>query len=282
MDKKIIFLTVICFFALFLQFVPIKSIRPASAYPFYKRMVEYDLKSSFYTDFSSSTKERSHNIKLCSSKINGTILECGEEFSFNKTVGKRSIKNGYKTAKIIVDGKFVDGIGGGVCQVSTTLYNAVILAGLEVIECHPHSLGVSYVSPSFDAMVSSTSDLRFINNTNGPLLINVSASNGVLRVKIHGEKNCYKYERQSESCEVIPEPEPEIIYDDTLYQDVSNIVSYGKTGLKSKGYILKYRDGKLIEKRLIRKDTYKPIKAVILKGTKYIETNDGTNAQINI
>ena len=274
MDKKIFFLTLICFIVLFFQLVPQNNIQPALAYPYYKRMVSFDKKSSFYTSFSNSTDERKHNIKLCSSKINNTVLECGEEFSFNKKVGKRTEKNGYKTAKIIVDGKFVDGVGGGVCQVSTTLYNAVILAGLTVNECHPHSLGVSYVTPSFDAMVSSSADLKFTNDTNGPLLIKISTTDDIIRVEIYGEKDDYKYERLSELCEVIPEPEPEVIYDDNLLDGVTNYLSYGKTGTKSKGYILKYKNGKLVEKRLIRKDTYKPIKAVVLKGTKPINDVD--------
>ena len=274
MDRKIFFLTFICFIVLLFQIIPANNVKPASAYPFYKRMVSFDKKSSFDTGFSSSTDERKHNIKLCSSKINNTVLECGEEFSFNKKVGKRTEKNGYKKAKIIVDGKFVDGVGGGVCQVSTTLYNAVILAGLTVNECHPHSLGVSYVSPSFDAMVSSSSDLRFTNTTNGPLLIKISTKEDVLRVEIYGEKDEYSYERLSEECEVIPEPEPEVIYDDNLFENEITYLSYGKTGLKSKGYILKYKNGKLIEKRLIRKDTYKPIKAVVTKGTKIVDVTE--------
>ena len=228
MDKKIFFLTLICFVVLLFQFAPSNNIKSASAYPFYKRMTSYELKSSFNTGFSSSTDERAHNIKLCSSKINGTVLECGEEFSFNKTVGKRTEKNGYKRAKIIVDGKFVDGVGGGVCQVSTTLYNAVILAGLTVSESYPHSLGVSYVSPSFDAMVSSSSDLRFINDTNGPLLIKAFTKGDFLFVEIYGERSVYKYERLSEVCEIIQEPEPEIIYDDDIVEGTVNYLSYGK------------------------------------------------------
>ncbi len=104
---------------------------------------ETNRRVSFTTYYSSSTENRKHNIKLASSKINGIVLSVGEEFSFNKIVGVRSEENGFLPAKIIYNGDFIEGVGGGVCQVSTTLYNASLLNGLKITEHHPHSLSVS-------------------------------------------------------------------------------------------------------------------------------------------
>ena len=121
------------------------------------------LRSEFTTYYPYSTPDRKLNIKLCASKINGTTLKSGEEFSFNNKVGKRTEENGFKLAKIIFNGSFIDGIGGGVCQVSTTLYNCALLSGLKITEHHSHSLAVSYIEPSFDAMVSGDyADLNFV------------------------------------------------------------------------------------------------------------------------
>ena len=130
------------------------------------------LLSTFTTRYDGSNAPRAHNIRLASEKINGTVLCNGEAFSFNETVGQRTVERGFKSAKIIERGEFVDGVGGGVCQVSTTLFNAALLSGCDMTEFHQHSLAVSYVPPSFDAMVSGTYfDLKFENRTGYTLYI---------------------------------------------------------------------------------------------------------------
>lgn len=129
------------------------------------------LLSSFTTYFDSSNESRAHNISLAASSINGCVLKGGESFSFNSVVGRRSEERGYKPAKIIIDGEFVYGTGGGVCQVSTTLYNAALLSGMKIVCARSHSLPVSYVEPSFDAMVSSSSDMSFKNPYSFPVYI---------------------------------------------------------------------------------------------------------------
>ena len=115
------------------------------------------LRGEFSTSYENSISSRKHNVFLATKSINGIIVNPSETFSFNKIVGERSEKNGYQNAKIILNGEYVDGIGGGVCQVSTTLYNALLLSNLKITEKHAHSLQVSYVAPSFDAMVSGNS-----------------------------------------------------------------------------------------------------------------------------
>lgn len=245
----------------------------ASAMPFYDlRPQEITLRSEFYTSYSSSTDERKANIKLAARSLNNVMVDVGGEFSFNLTVGERTVKRGYKTAKIIVNGEFVDGVGGGVCQVSSTLYNAVLLAGLKITEYHPHSLPVSYVSPSFDAMVNSGSaDLKFVNNTYNPIIINTVADGSRLTVKIYGEPLDVKYERKSVIVEEIPALDAEEVFDDNgeypeLYEGESKYLRYGKAGYKSEGYLVTTKNGRKISEKRIRSDKYNPTKGLVILG----------------
>ena len=250
----------------------------ATAMPYYdlnpKKIV---LKSKFSTSYKSSSLERKHNIELCVKSINGTLLDVLGEFSFNNTVGKRTEDRGYKRAKIIFDGEFVEGVGGGVCQVSTTLYNAVILAGLKVNEVHQHSLQVSYVLPSFDAMVNSGSaDLRFQNNTDNPLLIYAYADGSTLTFEIYGEENEYTIKQKSVVIKELDPPNPIKKLDtewgiDDLFVGEERVLRYGKGGIISQGYVERYKNGKFIDRTLIRKDVYMGIKGQIAIGTKIRE-----------
>ena len=154
--------------------------------------------SAYTTYFDCENPPRVSNIKLAGEKISGCVLSPGESFSFNSRVGARTEANGFKKAKIIEDGRFVYGTGGGVCQVSTTLYNAALLAGLKVTEYHPHSLSVNYVRPSRDAMVSgSYSDLKFCNTTNCPVYIRVLTGLYYVRCEMYGLSDGAKYSLSS-------------------------------------------------------------------------------------
>ena len=154
--------------------------------------------SAYTTYFVCENTPRVSNIKLAGEKISGCVLSPGESFSFNSRVGARTEANGFKKAKIIEDGRFVYGTGGGVCQVSTTLYNAALLAGLKVTEYHPHSLSVNYVRPSRDAMVSgSYSDLKFCNTTNCPVYIRVLTGLYYVRCEMYGLSDGAKYSLSS-------------------------------------------------------------------------------------
>ncbi len=245
----------------------------AFAMPFYGLNPKpLGLRAQFYTSYTTSTDERKHNIALAAKSIDGAFVDVGGEFSFNYTVGARTEKRGYKSAKIIVNGKFVDGVGGGVCQVSTTLYNAVLLADLQILEFHPHSLPVSYVAPSFDAMVNSGSaDLRFKNNTDNPVIIHAVADGTKLTVKIIGEPMTVRLVRKSMVIEKVSPPEPEIITDEKgeypeLYQGERLTLCYGKDGVKSEGYIVAYKGDKEIYSKRVRKDYYKALRGVVVEG----------------
>lgn len=265
----------ITLFALTILFLTVLTINPLSkafAMPFYHlKPQDLVVRSEFYTSYTTSSTERKNNIKLATSFINNTLLDIGEEFSFNEKVGPRIEKRGFMNAKIIIDGKFTEGVGGGVCQVSTTLYNAVLLADLKITEYHPHTLPVSYIAPSFDAMVSSGfADFKFVNNTNNPIIITASANESTVRFTILGEPKAREVLRESQILETLP-VENEYIFDEKqefpdLYEGEQKVLSYGKAGYISEGYLIYKRNGKIIGKKRIRKDTYKSTKNTIIKG----------------
>ncbi len=143
--------------------------------------------ASFTTWYKVSEVARSHNLALAARAVNGTAVPAGEEFSFNRTVGERTYQNGYQDAMIINNGLFEPGLGGGICQVSSTIYNAVLLAGMEITERHNHSLAVTYVPLGRDATVAyGIQDFKFKNNTNYPIYIRATAGGGGLIVNIYG------------------------------------------------------------------------------------------------
>lgn len=225
---------------------------------------EYSLIATFSTYYGDSKQNRKDNVALAASKINGFKLYPEEEFSFNDTVGRRTAQNGFKSAYVIVDGEYVEGVGGGVCQVSSTLYNCALLCNLAVTCVNPHSLAVSYVAPSFDAMVSSASDLRFVNTLSSPIIIKMNADGKYLRAQIFGMDK-FDIKRRSQTVGYLPF-EIEYRDDASLALGEEVIDTYGKEGIKTEGYLDYYENGKLVRSVCIRRDTYKPQKRIVLKG----------------
>ena len=279
MTAKIVFLSIIVLIALI--FSSFGWAINAFAMPFYDlQPQESVLRAEFSTDYSKSSPERKHNVSLAAKSLDNTFIDVGGEFSFNFTVGARTEKRGYKSAKIIVKGEFVDGVGGGVCQVSTTLYNAAIRAGLEITEVHGHSLAVSYVKPSCDAMVNSGSaDLRFINCTHNPVIIRTFADGKKLIVRIYGEPVTETYELKSViKREILPEY---TVYSDDageypdLFSGERKIISNGKKGYESEGYLVKKVNGKTVSSVRVRRDTYLSVNGLIVEGTAQRPIDDG-------
>lgn len=219
----------------------------------------------FSTYYGDSKPNRKDNVALACRKIDGTVLYPEDEFSFNDIVGARTVENGFKSAYIIKDGEFVEGIGGGVCQVSSTLYNCALLANLTITCVRAHSLPVSYVAPSFDAMVSTASDLRFVNTLSSPVTIKMLADGKYLKAEMYGIESC-AIRRRSQTIETLPF-EIEYRDDATLKLGEEVIDTYGKAGLRSQGFLEYYQNGKLLKTVLIRKDTYFPQKRIVLRGT---------------
>lgn len=210
-------------------------------------------RGDFSTVYSSSNENRSGNIALATKKINGTVIMPDETFSFNETVGKRTAANGFKEAKVILDGEFTSGIGGGVCQVSTTLYNCALIAGLEITEANQHSLPVSYVAPSLDAMVSDYSDLKFKNNTGYPVYIFGYTQNKTVRFQIFGIKG-KTLSVTSEISKILPF-EKSLVYRPDATD--GEIIREGKNGYESDAYLI-YTENGMTVKRKIRHNVYKP------------------------
>ncbi len=127
---------------------------------------------TYSTTFNSDLAERQHNIKLATNSINNVVIRPFGTFSFNKIVGEASLENGYKVAKVVLYDDFVDGVGGGICQVSSTLFNAVEQSDLEVLEIHHHTAGVSYVPENKDATIAyGVKDFKFLNNSENTIVI---------------------------------------------------------------------------------------------------------------
>ena len=140
---------------------------------------------------------RAHNVELAAERISGITLQPKESFSFNGAVGERTAENGYEEAPVIEHGAYVAGLGGGVCQVSSTLFLAALEGGLRVLESRPHSLPVSYLPPSLDAMVSGWSDLKLMNPRAFPVRIEASAEGGELTVSLFGTPDGLIYRAES-------------------------------------------------------------------------------------
>jgi len=210
---------------------------------------------SFTTCFDGANVNRAKNIALAASALNGKTVEGGGEFSFNSAVGTRSENRGYARAKIISGGKFVEGVGGGVCQVSTTLYNAALLAGMKISRVAPHSLSVSYVEPSFDAMVSYYNDFRFVNPTSYPVYIFCAVTENSVIVRLYGEKSDVKYVRISE-VESYIEPEEELVF----VGERDEVIIKAKRGVKSVGKLALYRGDEKLCEEVIRRDEYKSVR----------------------
>ena len=233
-----------------------------------------ELKSSYTIGFKNSNNSRKNNIKQALKSLDGVVVQPGELLSFNKTTGERSEKNGYQKAKTIKNGTFVSEFGGGVCQVSTVLYNAALLAGLEIIEVHPHSLPISYEKPCFDAMVNiGSSDLVIKNNTEYPIIIATSYINDECKINVYGVKNNYlivkKYQIKDDKLQfnIIKTKNYDLYnYDKVIPQGEEIVLNKGKNGIKAEGYLEYYKDGVLVKTEKIREDKYNPINEIVLVG----------------
>lgn len=234
-----------------------------------------NLRADFSTSIASSSPDRKHNIKNASNSLNGFEILPNQIFSFNNIVGRRTVDNGYRQAKIIVNDEFVDGVGGGVCQVSSTLYNSALLAGLEIIEANKHSKQVGYVNFGFDAMVNfGSSDLKFRNNTNEKITIITNFSSSTLRIRLFGEalNNTY-YKLKNEILNSV-EPNEEILIDEhgkyiekIMYDDEFFYLQKGSRGMEIKTYREKYINNVLVTTELLRHDKFKVKNSIKVYGS---------------
>lgn len=229
-----------------------------------------DLLSSFSSNYSTSNGNRSTNIALATSKINGTVLMPGEEFSFNGTVGKRTASAGFREAGVYVNGKSSIDYGGGICQVSSTLYNAILKANLEITSRTNHMFTVGYVPISLDATVSwGSPDFKFKNSRSYPVKIVATTSNKNVYINVYGLKEEVEYEVQLVSYRTGSVPYTTVYTNDpSLLEGQTKIVQSGSNGAKSEAYKILKLNGQEVSRTLLSKDTYSPHNQIIARGTK--------------
>lgn len=235
--------------------------------------------SSKFDTSNENNANRAENIRLAVEKINGKILGVGDVFSFNDVVGERTEKAGYKIAHVYSAGEVVDGIGGGICQVSSTLYNSVLRADLEVVERRNHTFTVGYVSYGSDATVSyGGPDFRFKNSTNWPVKVEswITKDNRV-HFRLLGTN-----ESPGKLIEIIGETvttiEPKTIYKDdpNLPVGQTKVIQSGKNGYSVDTYKVVKQNGKVVSQTKLHRSTYQPLDKVVLRGTKVVPTPSPT------
>ena len=224
-----------------------------------------DKLSSFTTYYDTSNKDRAKNLELSAKKINGKIISPGDEFSYNSIVGARTIEAGYKGAKIYSNGQVVDGLGGGICQLSSTLYNAVFSANLDVTERHNHQFLTSYVKEGRDAtVVYGSKDFKFKNNRSFPIKIETKVSSGVVTCSIYGIKEDPEYD-VSFDVETVSSAEPNIKYeyDSSLPYGEQKIKQSGSNAMTVNVYKIVKLNGSIISKTLVYQDIYKALDKIV-------------------
>lgn len=218
----------------------------------------FQIISTYTTHFDPQETNRVQNIKMGAKKLTGTVVQPGEIFSFNQVVGPRKKERGFKQAPEIVNGEVVDGIGGGVCQVSSTLYNAVLLADLPIVERVHHSQPVSYVDLGRGAAVyDGQLDFKFKNKAENPVLIMARVTSRQLTISILGRKNRGQVKIITSSPEVLrPEVEREI--DTSLAPGEKEVVRQGENGYKVVVKKIVKKEGKVVRKEIVSEDIYAP------------------------
>ncbi|MEW6725287.1 MAG: VanW family protein [Bacillota bacterium] len=221
--------------------------------------VPRNLLSRFITQFNPEESDRSHNVYLGAKLLNGTVVPPGGEFSFNRAVGERTEAAGFRTALEIVNQEFVPGIGGGICQVASTVYNAALEAGMEIIERANHSRPVKYVPLGRDAtVVHGYLDLRFRNPYDQPVVVLAYADESYLEVRLLGQAARYRYEIQRTDEEridppIIERPDPGLAPGQVV------VDREGRPGYRVTIWRLRYSGQRILDRQLLSRDYYPPV-----------------------
>lgn len=263
--------------------IPITVLEPTTT----REMLEgkYTKRGQGYTtSFSDSTKNRKYNIRFGADKINGTILKPGEVFSANDTLGKRTRKNGWKNAGAYEGGEVVQQAGGGVCQLSSTLYNAVLYADLEIVERRNHSMPVHYVSRGRDATINSVGniiDFKFRNNTSGDIIILAYTEGNNLHMEIYGlpfetdEYDRIEIRTKQTGSQGI---KTEYTYDDTKKETYKKTTSNGSKGYTVRTYKDYYKGETLVKTDDLGLSVYKMFPKKVTVGTIPVETSSDSES----
>lgn len=223
-----------------------------------------------FTTKTTSSSARNTNIRLCSQQFNGLVIAPGETVSVNTVTGPRTTAKGYKPAGAILNGIMVQEPGGGVCQVSSTLFNAVVRAGMEIVERYGHSWPSDYVKIGMDATIDYPGkDLQFKNTSDTPVYLVSTFEDRNLTFEVYGKPTTEEgvtIDLRSTTDSSIERGEDIMVFDDTLAAGTNKTVRKGRTGKKSTTYIQYIKDGKVIEEKVLFKTTYPAIRAIINYG----------------
>lgn len=224
---------------------------------------------SFSTRFNAGNVSRSRNVANAARLINTTVIYPGETFSVHDTISPLTEDNGYYAAPSYNNGQVVDSIGGGVCQVSTTLYNAVLRSELEVVERSPHSMAVTYVEPSMDAAIAGDyKDFKFKNNTEVPVYIEGGTYSGTIFFNIYGEEtrsSDRKVEFESEVTQEIQPGADKVTVDKTKPANYTKVTQEAHIGYKAVLWKIVTENGKR-KKTQVNSSTYQPSPKYVIKG----------------
>lgn len=237
-----------------------------------------------YTTNTTSNSKRNTNIRLAAEALNGTIVGLGQEVSFNDTVGQRTEAKGYQGAAAYNNGEVVQEIGGGVCQVSTTLYNAALKAGMKISMRRSHTFEPSYVTPGMDATVSwGGPDFRFINTSSSAIGIKASYSNQTVTVSIYGVpvlEDGVTYSLEATKTETFDLPEPQYEEDQTLQPGQEVVKSKGTQGSRWQVKLVVKKDGQVISSEVDHTATYKGHNPVIRRNTSGVVIGGETESAV--
>ncbi len=243
---------------------------------------KYKTIGTFTTNTTSNSK-RNTNIRLAAEALNGTIVQPGQELSFNDAVGERTVAKGYQGAAAYNNGEVVEEIGGGVCQVSTTLYNAVLRAGLKISVRRSHTFEPSYVTPGQDATVSwGGPDFKFINNSSAAIGLRASYSNQTVTVSVYGMpvlEEGVTYSLESTKIGDVDPPAPTYEEDQTLQPDQEVVKSSGSKGSRWETRLIVKKDGEVISSEVDHTVSYKGHAPVIKRNTSgVVLTTEGSES----
>ena len=230
-----------------------------------------DVLGSYNTNFASSTAARSQNVSNGASKINGTVLYPGDEFSVATALNPMTAENGYALAPSYENGQTVETYGGGICQVSTTLYNAVIRAELEVTNRSAHSMIVHYVEPSMDAAIAGTSkDFQFKNNSEYPVYLEGYTEGGIIYFNVYGKETRDPDRKVDFESEVLSQTDPKTIYTATGAAGIGSISrtsGQAHTGYTARLWKVVTENGKEVSREVFNNSSYRSTDNVYAVGT---------------
>ena len=250
--------------------IPLKITKPTKTVKQIGTEAFPDLLATCTTSYKASNVDRTTNLKLAANKINGVVLLPNEEFSYNKVVGERTISAGYKMAATYASGKVVDGLGGGICQISSTLYDAVVFANLNVTTRRNHQFVTSYLPAGKDAtVVWGSQDFKFVNSRKYPVRIVATVEGGTATIQVWGIKEDVEYDISIETKKVATIAfTTQYVQDASLPAGQQKVVQAGSNGRKVEAYKVMKLNGKVVSTTLLSRDTYNAMQRIVNVGTR--------------